>query len=129
MIQFAPSISLPGFFFSFQNDLFVFSFCFSSQVFSPFGSFGILNCFPVPLFLMHFKFQVKFQNEMNLRMKAESSAALAEEKTSVLEGKLSHLSESIEREKKRLNTDLAQLKRESKLSVARITADVSGGFY
>lgn len=66
---------------------------------------------------------------MNLRMKAESSAALAEERASSLEGKLSHLSESIEREKKRLHNDLAHLKKESELSVARITADVSGGFY
>lgn len=62
---------------------------------------------------------------MNLRMKAESSAASAKEKASLLEGKLSHLSESIEREKKRLNDELAQLKRESKLSVSRISADVS----
>lgn len=58
-------------------------------------------------------------------MKAESSVASAEEKTSSLEGKLSHLSESVEREKKRLNDELAHLKRESKLSISRITADVS----
>ncbi|BFG19989.1 hypothetical protein CerSpe_062630 [Prunus speciosa] len=68
--------------------------------------------------------EVKLQNEMNLRMKADSSAALAEEKASSLEGKLSHLSESIEREKKRLHKDLAHLKKESELSVARITADL-----
>ncbi|CAB4298385.1 unnamed protein product [Prunus armeniaca] len=68
--------------------------------------------------------EVKLQNEMNLRMKAESSAALAEGKVSSLEGKLSHLSESIEREKKRLHNDLAHLKKESELSVARITADL-----
>ncbi|CAN6720002.1 unnamed protein product [Malus baccata var. baccata] len=68
--------------------------------------------------------EVKLQNEMNLRMKAESSAALAEEKASVVEGKLRHLSENIEREKKRLNNDFSQLKGESKLSVSRITADL-----
>lgn len=62
---------------------------------------------------------------MNLRMKAESSAASATEKASLLEGKLSHLSESIEREKKRLYDELSQLKRDSKLSVSRIRADVS----
>lgn len=62
---------------------------------------------------------------MNLCMKAESSAASAKEKASLLEGKLSHLSESIEREKKHLNDELAHLKRESKLSVSRISADVS----
>ncbi|CAB4267682.1 unnamed protein product [Prunus armeniaca] len=80
--------------------------------------------FPALLFVSHLKFQVKLQNEMNLRMKAESSAALAEGKVSSLEGKLSHLSESIEREKKRLHNDLAHLKKESELSVARITADL-----
>lgn len=77
------------------------------------------------VFISPFDFQVKLQNEINLRRKAETSAAVAEEKASVLEGKLSHLSESIEREKRHLNNDLAHLKRESKLSVARITADVS----
>ncbi|KAB2627637.1 spindle assembly checkpoint component mad1 [Pyrus ussuriensis x Pyrus communis] len=67
--------------------------------------------------------EVKLQNKMNLRMRAETSAALAEEKASVIEGKLRHLSESIEKEKKSLNNDLAQLKGESKLTVSRITAD------
>ncbi|KAJ6327868.1 hypothetical protein OIU78_014682 [Salix suchowensis] len=68
--------------------------------------------------------EVKLENEKNLRQKAESSAASAEEKASVLEGKLGNLSESIEREKKRLNTELAQLNRESKHSVSRIRADL-----
>ncbi|KAJ6931930.1 mitotic spindle checkpoint protein MAD1-like isoform X1 [Populus alba x Populus x berolinensis] len=68
--------------------------------------------------------EVKLENEKKLRHKAESSAASAEEKASVLEGKLGHLSESIEREKKRLNTELAQLNRESKHSVSRIRADL-----
>ncbi|XP_021298345.1 mitotic spindle checkpoint protein MAD1 isoform X1 [Herrania umbratica] len=68
--------------------------------------------------------QKKLQNEMNLRKKAESSAASAEEKATVLEGKLSQLSQSIEREKKRLHNELAQLKGESKLSVSRISADL-----
>lgn len=62
---------------------------------------------------------------MNRHMKAESSAASATEKATLLEGKLSHLSESIEREKNRLNDELAQLKRDSKLSVSRIRTDVS----
>ncbi|KAI5593247.1 hypothetical protein BDE02_03G001700 [Populus trichocarpa] len=72
----------------------------------------------------HANLEVKLENEKNLRQKAESSAASAEEKASVLEGKLGHLSESIEREKKRLNTELAQLNRESKHSVSRIRADL-----
>ncbi|CAN6543370.1 unnamed protein product [Malus baccata var. baccata] len=67
--------------------------------------------------------EVKLQNEMNLRMRAETSTGLAEEKASVIEGKLRHLSDSIEKEKKSLNNNLAQLKGESKLTVSRITAD------
>ena len=63
---------------------------------------------------------------MNLRKNAESSAALAEEKASALEGKLSQFSESMEREKKCLQNKLVQLKRESEFSVSRISADVSG---
>ncbi|XVF26379.1 hypothetical protein REPUB_Repub14bG0010700 [Reevesia pubescens] len=66
----------------------------------------------------------KLQNEMNLRKKAVSSAASAEEKATVLEGKLTQLSQSIEREKKRLHNELAQLKGESKLSVSRISVDL-----
>lgn len=62
-------------------------------------------------------------------MKAESSIALAEEKASLLEDKLNHLSESIERERKHLHNELAQLKGESKLSVSRINADVSSHLY
>lgn len=62
---------------------------------------------------------------MNLRMKAESSAASAEEEVGVLKRKQSQFSESIEREKKHLNSELEQLKRDSKLSVTRISADVS----
>ncbi|EEF34534.1 mitotic spindle checkpoint protein MAD1 [Ricinus communis] len=69
------------------------------------------------------KLEIKLENEMKLRKKAESSATSAEEKASVLEGKLAHLSESIEKEKKRLNNELVQLQRDSKLSVSRITAD------
>ncbi|XWS16638.1 hypothetical protein CRYUN_Cryun34aG0108000 [Craigia yunnanensis] len=68
--------------------------------------------------------QGKLQNEINLRKRAESSAASAEEKATGLEGKLTQLSQSIEREKKRLHNELAQLKGESKLSVSRISADL-----
>ncbi|KAJ4717622.1 mitotic spindle checkpoint protein MAD1 [Melia azedarach] len=68
--------------------------------------------------------QVKHQNELNLRLKAEAAAASAKEKASLLEGKLSHLSDTIEREKKHLNNDLTQLKRESKFSISRISADL-----
>lgn len=58
-------------------------------------------------------------------MKAESFAASAEEEGGVLKRKQSQFSESREREKKRLNSELEQLKRDSKLSVTRISADVS----
>ncbi|XVF75090.1 hypothetical protein PTKIN_Ptkin13bG0160300 [Pterospermum kingtungense] len=68
--------------------------------------------------------QGKLQNEMNLRKQAESSAASAEEKATGFEGKLAQLSQSIEREKKRLHNELAQLKGESKLSISRISADL-----
>ncbi|KAF4356869.1 hypothetical protein F8388_018549 [Cannabis sativa] len=67
---------------------------------------------------------VKFQTEMSLRLKAESKAALAEEEVGILKEKLSHLSESTEREQQRLGSELEQLKRESKLSLSRINADL-----
>ncbi|KAM3219467.1 mitotic spindle checkpoint protein MAD1 [Capsicum chacoense] len=65
--------------------------------------------------------EAKFQNEMNLRKKAETSAAAAEEKASLLERKLSSVSESIERERSRLHNELEQLKSESKFSVTKIS--------
>ncbi|KAK7363925.1 hypothetical protein VNO77_06088 [Canavalia gladiata] len=68
--------------------------------------------------------QVKLQNEANRCIKAESHAATAEEKAVSLEGKLGHLSETIECEKKRLHDEHAQLKRDSKLSISRITANL-----
>ncbi|XP_054803148.1 mitotic spindle checkpoint protein MAD1-like isoform X2 [Prosopis cineraria] len=68
--------------------------------------------------------QVKLQTETNLRMKAVSHAASAEEKATSLDGKLGHLSESIEREKKRLHDEHSQLQSDSKLSVSRITANL-----
>ncbi|XP_055816416.1 mitotic spindle checkpoint protein MAD1 [Solanum dulcamara] len=70
---------------------------------------------------LYTELEVKFQNEMNLRKKAETSAAAAEEKASLLERKLSSLSESIEREKSRLRNDLEQLKSESKFSITKIS--------
>lgn len=68
--------------------------------------------------------EVKLQSEMNLRKKAEASAALAEEKASLSEGKRSSLSESIEREKKHFHDELVHMKRESKFSISRISADL-----
>lgn len=62
---------------------------------------------------------------MNLRKKAESLVASAEEKASLSDGKLIQLSESIEREKSRLQRDVGQLKKDSKFAVSRISADVS----
>lgn len=66
---------------------------------------------------------------MNLRKRAETSAASAEEKTRLLERQLSSLSESTEREKSRLHQELIQMKKEAKLSVSRISANVSDLFY
>lgn len=66
---------------------------------------------------------------MNLRKKAETSAAVAEEKTRLLERQLSSLSESTEREKNRLHQELIQMKKEAKLSVSRISANVSELFF
>lgn len=62
---------------------------------------------------------------MNLRLKADASRASAEEKASIFERNLSHLSENIEKEKNRFNNEIELLKRDSKLSVSRISADVS----
>lgn len=70
---------------------------------------------------LYSELEVKFQNELNLRKKAEMSAAAAEEKASLLERKLSSVSESIEREKSRLRNELEQLKSESKFSVTKIS--------
>ncbi|CAN4108209.1 unnamed protein product [Withania somnifera] len=64
---------------------------------------------------------VKFQNELNLRKKAEMSTAAVEEKASLLERKLSSVSENIERERSRLRNELEQLKSESKFSVTKIS--------
>lgn len=62
---------------------------------------------------------------MDLRKNAESSATRAEERAHQLEEKLNNISESINREKGRLQNDLVQMRSESKLSVSRISADVS----
>ncbi|KAK4378732.1 hypothetical protein RND71_000594 [Anisodus tanguticus] len=61
---------------------------------------------------------------MNLRKKAETSAAAAEEKVCLLDRKLSSVSESIEREKSHLGNELEQLKSESKFSVTKISKNL-----
>ncbi|KAI3836550.1 hypothetical protein MKX03_033038 [Papaver bracteatum] len=68
--------------------------------------------------------EVKHQKEVSLRKNAESSAASAKDQASTLEQKLSRVSESIERENTRLQRDLTELKKESKLSISRISADL-----
>ncbi|GMH25663.1 hypothetical protein Nepgr_027506 [Nepenthes gracilis] len=68
--------------------------------------------------------EVKFQKEMNMRKTAESSAASAVERANLLETQHSHLSGVTEREDKRVQEELLQLKEESKLSVSRIRADL-----
>ncbi|CAI0437655.1 unnamed protein product [Linum tenue] len=70
------------------------------------------------------KLQAKLENEQNLRKKAESTAAAAEDKAKELEAKLGHISKSIEKEKKRFNNELAQLNRDSKFSITKITVDL-----
>ncbi|KAI3874889.1 hypothetical protein MKW98_019462 [Papaver atlanticum] len=68
--------------------------------------------------------EVKHQKEVSLRKNAESSAASAKDQASTVKQKLSRVSESIEREKTRLQRDLTELKKESKLSISRISADL-----
>ncbi|KAL6545686.1 hypothetical protein OROGR_009560 [Orobanche gracilis] len=68
--------------------------------------------------------EVKFLNEMDLRKKADSLAAKAEEKASLAEKNLCILSESIAREKSRLQNNLVHLRNDSKLSVSRTSADL-----
>ncbi|XP_057785397.1 mitotic spindle checkpoint protein MAD1 isoform X2 [Salvia miltiorrhiza] len=68
--------------------------------------------------------EIKFQNEMGLRKNAESSAAKAEERAQILEEKLNTVSESIDREKGRIQNELVQMRSDTKLSVARISADL-----
>ncbi|KAK1417699.1 hypothetical protein QVD17_26833 [Tagetes erecta] len=73
---------------------------------------------------IHSELEVKFRKEIDLRKNAESLLSAAEQKASLLEGKLSHVSESIEREKNRLQKELTLLKEESKHSMSRISADL-----
>ncbi|KAI4342227.1 hypothetical protein MLD38_026875 [Melastoma candidum] len=68
--------------------------------------------------------EIKLQNEVNSRQKAESLVASAEDKANLLEGKLNRLSEGAEREKKGLHSELVLLKRELKLSTSRMNAEV-----
>ncbi|XP_030459161.1 mitotic spindle checkpoint protein MAD1 isoform X1 [Syzygium oleosum] len=73
---------------------------------------------------LHSEMELKLQKETNLRKNTESLAASAEEKASLLEGKLSSLAEGTERGNKSLRNELVQLQRESKLSISRISADL-----
>ncbi|CAL0307284.1 unnamed protein product [Lupinus luteus] len=69
--------------------------------------------------------QVKLQNEINLRIKADNHAASAEHNAKSLEANLRTLSETIERDKNQIYFENSQLKSDSDLSVARITANVT----
>lgn len=71
-----------------------------------------------------FEVQVKLQNEINLRKKAESLAAAAQEKATLLEGQLPCLSETADGEKKLLHNKLSQLKKDFELSISQKSADV-----
>ncbi|XP_073028375.1 mitotic spindle checkpoint protein MAD1 isoform X1 [Primulina eburnea] len=68
--------------------------------------------------------EVKFRNEMDLRKKAELSASKADEKASILDGKLSALAGSVDKEKRRLQNEIVQLRNESKFSISRIRAEL-----
>lgn len=68
--------------------------------------------------------EVKFRNEMDLRKKAELSASKADEKASIVDGKLTALAGSVEKEKCRLQNEIAQLRSESEFSISRIRAEL-----
>ncbi|CAH9130763.1 unnamed protein product [Cuscuta epithymum] len=68
--------------------------------------------------------ELKFQHEKNLRAKAESAAASAEEKASLSERKFINLSENVENERKRLRNELEVLKTESTFSISRLSKNL-----
>ncbi|XP_010910286.1 mitotic spindle checkpoint protein MAD1 isoform X2 [Elaeis guineensis] len=68
--------------------------------------------------------EVQLKKEVDSRKNSESSAASAKERATDLEEKLQRLSESSEREKNRLQRELAHWQDDSKLSVSRKTADL-----
>ncbi|KAK4798871.1 hypothetical protein SAY86_024236 [Trapa natans] len=68
--------------------------------------------------------EIKLKDEVNLRKKAESSAASSEEKANNLEGQLTRLSESMKREKHSFQVELGQLKKDSKYSLSRKNAEL-----
>ncbi|XXG86999.1 hypothetical protein AAC387_Pa11g1794 [Persea americana] len=70
------------------------------------------------------EFEVKLKKESDLRKNAESSGEGAEDKAKMLEDELNRVSECIEREKKRFHSELLNVKNDSKLSIARINADL-----
>lgn len=68
--------------------------------------------------------EAQVKKEVDSHKKAELLAVGAKERAIFLEGELKRLSESSEREKKRLQKELSHLQDESKLSICRITADL-----
>ncbi|KAK4402029.1 Mitotic spindle checkpoint protein MAD1 [Sesamum angolense] len=68
--------------------------------------------------------QEQLRKQIHSFSELESLQQLKPKKASLLEEKLSILSESIDREKNRLQNELLQMRSESKLSVSRISADL-----
>ncbi|CAH9082229.1 unnamed protein product [Cuscuta europaea] len=73
---------------------------------------------------LYSELELKFQHEKNLRAKAESAAAAAEEKASLNERKFINLSENVERERKRLRNELELLKTESTFSISSLSKNL-----
>ncbi|XP_073123988.1 mitotic spindle checkpoint protein MAD1 isoform X2 [Henckelia pumila] len=68
--------------------------------------------------------EAKFRNETDLRKKTELSASKADEKASILDGKLTTLTGSVDKEKCRLQSEIVQMRNESKFSMSRIRAEL-----
>ncbi|KAL5993227.1 hypothetical protein ACLOJK_014150, partial [Asimina triloba] len=68
--------------------------------------------------------EVQLKKELDLRRKAECSAAAAEDNFKELEEKLRRVSDSAEMEKNHLRKELLHIENESKLSVSRISANL-----
>lgn len=69
--------------------------------------------------------QAQVKKEADARKQAEFVVVEAKERITVSEGELQRLSGNFEREKKCLQKEILHLQDESKLSISRMTADVS----
>ncbi|KZV48188.1 hypothetical protein F511_20321 [Dorcoceras hygrometricum] len=85
--------------------------------------FQCMQLTPVPAAAGDPPSKVKFRNEMDLRKKAELSASKADDKASILDGKLTTLAGSADKEKCLLQSEIVQLRSESKFSISKIRAE------